>query len=59
VLKLQHLIGHRKSLEITKFLRDAGYEVHVDHGQNDLGMLYAKNTHFTKGIMAYPPEKAH
>ena len=44
--------------EITKFLSDAGYEVHVDHGQNNLGMLYAKNTHFTKGIVAYPPAKA-
>ena len=44
--------------DITKFLRDAGYEVHVDHGQNNLGMLYAKNTHFNKAVVAYPPEKA-
>jgi len=39
---------------IAQFLRDAGYEVHVDHGENNLGMLYAKNTHFTKEIVAYP-----
>lgn len=34
--------------EIITFLRDAGYEVHVENGQNNLGMLYAKNTNFTK-----------
>jgi hypothetical protein len=44
--------------DIITFLRDAGYEVHVDHGENHLGMLYAKNTHFTKEILAYSPEKA-
>jgi hypothetical protein len=26
----------------------------VDNGENNLGMLYAKNTHFTKEIVAYP-----
>lgn len=49
---------NEKKDEITKFLRDAGYEVHVDNGKNNLGMLYATNTNFTKGIFAYPPEKA-
>ncbi|HSF30005.1 MAG TPA: FkbM family methyltransferase, partial [Candidatus Tectomicrobia bacterium] len=47
-----------KKDDIITFLREAGYEVHVDHGENHLGMLYAKNTHFTKGIVASPPEKA-
>ena len=45
---------NEKQDEITTFLREAGYEVHVDHGENHLGMLYAKNTHFTKEIVAYP-----
>ena len=49
---------NEKKDDIIKFLRDAGYEVHVDHGKNNLGMLYAKNPHFTKGIVAYPPEQA-
>jgi FkbM family methyltransferase len=49
---------NEKKDDITKFLRDAGYEVHVDNGNNNLGMLYAKNPHFTKGIFAYPPEQA-
>ena len=40
--------------DIITFLREAGYEVHVDHGENHVGMLYAKNTHFTKGIVASP-----
>ena len=44
--------------DIIKFLRDAGYEVHVENGTNTVGMLYAKNIHFTQGILAYPPEKA-
>ena len=44
--------------DIITFLRDAGYDVHVDHGENHLGMLYAQNPHFTKRIVAYPPEKA-
>ena len=49
---------NEKKDDITKFLREAGYEVHVDNGKNNLGMLYAKNTHFTKEILAYPSEKA-
>ena len=49
---------NEKKDDITKFLRDAGYEVHVDHGENHVGMLYAKNPHFTKEIVVYPPEKA-
>jgi FkbM family methyltransferase len=49
---------NEKKDDITKFLRDAGYEVHVDNGKNNVGMLYAKNTHFNKGILAYPSEKA-
>jgi FkbM family methyltransferase len=44
--------------EIITFLREAGYDVHVDHGENHVGMLYATNPHFTTGIVAYPPEKA-
>jgi FkbM family methyltransferase len=47
-----------KKDEIIKFLREAGYEVYVDEGKHSLGMLYAKNPHFTKRIVAYPPEKA-
>ena len=49
---------NEKKDEIIKFLREAGYEVYVDEGKPNLGMLYAKNPHFTKGIVAYPPEKA-
>ena len=49
---------NEKKGEIITFLHGAGYEVHVEHGENHLGMLYAKNTHFTKGSLAYPPEKA-
>ena len=49
---------NEKKDDITKFLRDAGYEVHVDNGNNNVGMLYAQNTNFTKGIFVYPPEKA-
>jgi len=44
--------------EIITFLREAGYDVHVEHGEHHLGMLYAKNIHFTKGMVASPPEKA-
>jgi FkbM family methyltransferase len=47
---------NEKKDDIIKFLRDAGYEVHVDNGNNNLGMLYAKNTHFQKRIWAYPPQ---
>jgi FkbM family methyltransferase len=43
--------------EIITFLCEAGYDVHVEHGENHLGMLYAKNPHFVKGIVAYPPAK--
>ena len=49
---------NEKKDDIIKFLRDVGYEVYVDNGNNNLGMLYAKNTHFQKRILAYPPEKA-
>src|SRR4029434_10965735 len=48
---------NEKKDDITKFLRDAGYEVHVDNGKDNLGMLYAKNTNFKKGVFAYPPQK--
>jgi FkbM family methyltransferase len=41
---------NEKKDDITKFLCDAGYEVHVDDGNNNLGMLYAKNTNFKKGV---------
>jgi len=44
--------------EIITFLREAGYDVHVEHGEHHLGMLYAKNIHFTKGMVASSPEKA-
>jgi FkbM family methyltransferase len=37
---------NEKKDDITKFLRNVGYEVHVDNGDNNLGMLYAKNTNF-------------
>ena len=30
-----------KKDDIAQFLRDAGYEVHVDNGENNVGMLYA------------------
>jgi FkbM family methyltransferase len=46
-----------KKDEIIRFLHDAGYEVHGEYGENHLGMLYAKNTHFTKGSGAYSPER--
>jgi FkbM family methyltransferase len=49
---------NEKKDDITKLLSDAGYEVHVDHGKDNLGMLYAKNTNFKKAVFAYPPEKA-
>jgi FkbM family methyltransferase len=39
---------NEKKDDITTFLREAGYEVHVENGQNHLGMLYAKNTNFKK-----------
>jgi len=29
----------------------------VENGENNLGMLYAKNPHFTKGIFVCPPGK--
>jgi FkbM family methyltransferase len=58
VYKIALEFHNEKKDDITKFLRDAGYEVHVDNGENNVGMLYAKNTHFTKGMFAYPPEKA-
>jgi FkbM family methyltransferase len=44
--------------EIIAFLREAGYEVQVEHGENHLGMLYAKNPHFTQGMVDSPPEEA-
>jgi hypothetical protein len=47
-----------KKDEIITFLREAGYEVHVENGENNVGMLYAKNTHVTQGMFASPPEKA-
>jgi FkbM family methyltransferase len=43
-----------KKDEIIRFLREAGYDVHVEQGEQQLGMLYAKNPHFTKGIVASP-----
>jgi FkbM family methyltransferase len=49
---------NEKKDEITTFLRDAGYEVQVEKGENHLGMLYAKNPKFKKEIFASPPEKA-
>src|SRR4030095_3254520 len=49
---------NEKKDDIITFLREAGYEVHVEHGENKLGMLYAKNTNFTKGMCAYSPGKA-
>jgi hypothetical protein len=49
---------NEKKDDIITFLREAGYEVHVEHGENKLGMLYAKNTNFTKGMCAYAPVKA-
>jgi FkbM family methyltransferase len=39
---------NEKKDDITKFLREAGYEVHVDNGKNNVGMLYAKNTNFKR-----------
>jgi len=57
VHKIALELHNDKKDEIIQFLREAGYEVHVDHGQDNLSMLYAKNPHFTKGIVAYPPEK--
>jgi FkbM family methyltransferase len=48
---------NEKKDDIITFLCDAGYEIHVENGQNNLGMLYAKNTNFTKGSVASPPEK--
>ena len=52
----QHKIAlelhNEKRDNITKFLRDAGYEVHVENGENHLGMLYAKNPNCTKGMLA-------
>jgi hypothetical protein len=45
---------NEKKDDITKFLSDAGYEVHVDNGKDNLGMLYAKNIHFKKAVFAYP-----
>jgi FkbM family methyltransferase len=45
---------NEKKDDITKFLSDAGYEVHVDNGKDNLGMLYAKNTNFKKAVFAYP-----
>jgi FkbM family methyltransferase len=43
---------NEKKDDITKFLSDAGYEVHVDNGKDNLGMLYAKNTNFKKAVFA-------
>ena len=45
---------NEKKDAIIKFLSDAGYDVHVDHGKHHLGMLYAKNTNFKKAVFAYP-----
>jgi hypothetical protein len=50
VYKIALEFHNEKKDEITKFLSNAGYEVHVDNGENNLGMLYAKNTHFTKVV---------
>jgi FkbM family methyltransferase len=47
-----------KKDEIITFLREAWYEVHVENGENNLGMLYAKNRNFKKGICIHPPVKA-
>jgi FkbM family methyltransferase len=44
--------------EIIRFLREAGYDVHVEQGEQQLGMLYATNPHFTKGMVASPPAQA-
>jgi FkbM family methyltransferase len=52
VHKIALELHNEKRDDITKFLRDAGYEVHVDNGENDLGMLYAKNPNCTKGMLA-------
>jgi FkbM family methyltransferase len=50
VYKIALEFHNEKKDEITMFLSNAGYEVHVDNGENNLGMLYAKNTHFTKVV---------
>jgi hypothetical protein len=34
---------NEKKDDIIKFLRDAGYEVHVDHGENHLGRVSISN----------------
>jgi FkbM family methyltransferase len=48
VHKIALELHNDKKDEIITFLREAGYEVHVDHGENHLSMLYTTNTHFTK-----------
>ena len=52
VHKIALELHNEKRDNITKFLRDAGYEVHVENGENHLGMLYAKNPNCTKGMLA-------
>jgi FkbM family methyltransferase len=37
-----------KKDDIIRFLRETGYEVYVENGQNHLGMLYAQNINFKK-----------
>jgi len=54
VYKIALEFHNEKKDDITKFLSDAGYEVHVDNGKDNLGMLYAKNIHFKKAVFAYP-----
>ena len=39
---------NEKKDDITRFLREAGYEVYVENGQNHMGMLYAQNVNFKK-----------
>jgi FkbM family methyltransferase len=57
VHKIALELHNDKKDEIITFLRKMGYEVHVENGENNLGMLYAKNPHFTKGIFVCPPGK--
>lgn len=44
--------------EIITFLREMGYAVHVEYGEQHMGMLYAINPHFTKGMVASPGGQA-
>ena len=47
----------RKDAIIT-FVREMGYAVHVEYGEQHMGMLYAINPHFTKGMVASPGGQA-